>query len=360
MKRPDLQMPEGGAWLRWGLTLAGGALGGAVFQALNLPLPWMLGSMSAAAMAAVFGLGPSVPLRLRALMMMVLGLMLGSGFSPDFWSHVGSWTPSLIATLLYVLVVPIITAPLFRLLSGCGPVTSLYASAPGGVSEMVMIGGAQGGDEKAIALSHVLRIFLTIFIVPFWFRWTGELPVSARSAISGGPWDIGWPNALVLAGCVVAGIPFAKLLRMPAVILTGPLLASAAVHLVGWTASKPPGDLVAVAQVVIGSALGARFIGVEGRRAARILRAAFVSTLMMLALVAIFSEVLVQITGFPFALLLFALAPGGLAEMSLVSLAMGLDVAFVATHHLARILLVMTAAPMMFRWWAKRRKTPGD
>ncbi|MBM3558563.1 MAG: AbrB family transcriptional regulator [Alphaproteobacteria bacterium] len=40
---------------------------------------------------------------------------------------------------------------------------------------------------------------------------------------------------------------------------------------------------------------------------------------------------------------------GGVTEMSLVALALSLDVAFVATHHLARILMIVTGAPIAFR-----------
>ncbi|MBT7758307.1 MAG: AbrB family transcriptional regulator, partial [Rhodospirillaceae bacterium] len=41
--------------------------------------------------------------------------------------------------------------------------------------------------------------------------------------------------------------------------------------------------------------------------------------------------------------------PGGLAEMSLIALALDVDTAFVATMHLVRILLIVTLAPIFFR-----------
>ena len=41
---------------------------------------------------------------------------------------------------------------------------------PGGVVEMVEIGRAEGGDEKAIILAHVWRIVLVIAAIAFWFR----------------------------------------------------------------------------------------------------------------------------------------------------------------------------------------------
>jgi uncharacterized membrane protein AbrB (regulator of aidB expression) len=46
---------------------------------------------------------------------------------------------------------------------------------------------------------------------------------------------------------------------------------------------------------------------------------------------------------------LLAYAPGGLSEMSLVALATGAEVAFVALHHVVRIVMVILAAPLAFR-----------
>ena len=44
-----------------------------------------------------------------------------------------------------------------------------------------------------------------------------------------------------------------------------------------------------------------------------------------------------------------AFAPGGLTEMTLVSLAMDIDVALVSSHHMIRIIFVVTITPIIFR-----------
>ena len=44
-----------------------------------------------------------------------------------------------------------------------------------------------------------------------------------------------------------------------------------------------------------------------------------------------------------------AYAPGGVAEMSLVAIALHADAAFVALHHVIRIAAVMAAAPLVFK-----------
>ena len=50
--------------------------------------------------------------------------------------------------------------------------------------------------------------------------------------------------------------------------------------------------------------------------------------------------------GLPIAALVLAFAPGGLAEMSLIALALGVDPAFVSSHHVVRIFLVVVLAPL--------------
>ena len=47
-------------------------------------------------------------------------------------------------------------------------------------------------------------------------------------------------------------------------------------------------------------------------------------------------------------------APGGVAEMTLISLALGIDVAFVSTHHLVRVVFMVTAAPLIFHFINKK------
>ena len=47
-------------------------------------------------------------------------------------------------------------------------------------------------------------------------------------------------------------------------------------------------------------------------------------------------------------------APGGFAEMSLIGLALGIEIAMVATHHLFRLFLIIFTGPLVFRTLLKR------
>ena len=50
-------------------------------------------------------------------------------------------------------------------------------------------------------------------------------------------------------------------------------------------------------------------------------------------------------------------APGGFAEMSLIGLALGVEVAMVATHHLFRLFLIIITGPLRLRasWLTRGR-----
>ncbi len=338
-----------------GTTIIGTA-GGALFAFFNLPLAWMLGAMVACSAAALLKVPVKIDSRVRALMLIVLGTMLGSAFSPEILERADNWPLSLGALLLYAIAAGALGLIVYRRVFGYPVPTAYFSGAPGGFNEMVMIGTAMGGDERTISLSHAARVFIVVMIIPFWFRFTSDYqPVAPIVAAHTGPQSIDF--ALLAVGAVI-GLLLARLLRIPAPHLTGPMLTSAAMHLLGWTAATPPFTLIALSQIIVGAAIGARFTGITLATIARAVRAsAIVSGLMMMLSVG-FASVLGPVTGLAFTPLLLAFAPGGLAEMSLVALALSVDTAFVATHHIARITMIVVLAPLIFRLLRPRNRPP--
>jgi membrane AbrB-like protein len=127
------------------------------------------------------------------------------------------------------------------------------------------------------------------------------------------------------------------------------MIFSATVHLAGFTDASPPAIVVAVAQIVLGASVGARFAGLTFRDLGRIVQIGGIATLILLAIAVIFAVALGALAGFPFTSLILAFSPGGLTEMSLIALTLDIDTAFVATHHIARISVVVIVVPIVFR-----------
>lgn len=102
--------------------------------------------MAACIAASVSGLKIGMPRWLRSGMVVVLGVMLGSSFTPALFDQIGRWSVTLAGLIIYVVVAGGATYFYFRKVAGYGPITSFFTAMPGGLNEMVMVGGAMGGD----------------------------------------------------------------------------------------------------------------------------------------------------------------------------------------------------------------------
>lgn len=325
-----------------------GIAGGALFYVLHLPLPWMLGAMAATTIAAMSGVRVALMPRLRLVFIAILGIMLGSAFTPEIVQSIGQWTGSFGWLVFYVVIATGVVFAYYRRLARYDPVTAYFSAAPGGLSEMILAGGALGGDERRISLAHGARILTAIFALSFGYRWFGGyVPPAANSSVLAAVLD--WQDWLLLASCGVVGLLGAKALRVPAYALVGPMLLSALVHGAGLTHSRPPVWLVAAAQVVVGAMVGSRFDGVKPRVVGHALLLAAGATIVLLVFAALFGEAVERSIGIPFSAALLAFAPGGLAEMSLIALSLDVDAAYVSSHHIVRIFMIVLAAPALFR-----------
>ncbi|MEK7245165.1 MAG: AbrB family transcriptional regulator, partial [Pseudomonadota bacterium] len=290
------------------LALAVGSCGGWLFAEIRMPLPWMIGAMCATTVAALAGAPLAVPAGLRASMIAVVGTMLGSAFTPEVMAGVALWAPSLAALLLYTVAIVAVVAPILARAPGFNAPTAFYAGVPGGFSEMVFLGEQSGGDERRMSLIHSVRILVTVFTIPLWFRlFHGYDPgtPAGLGALAG----LGAFDGLILALSAVVGFVAGRRLRIPAAPLLGPMMLSAAAHLSGLTSASPPAEVVNLAQIVLGAGVGARFVGFEVRRVFGTMALGAGVTALMLALAVGAALGLERLTGLPFTGLILAFAP---------------------------------------------------
>lgn len=332
------------------LTLALGAAGGYVATLLALPLPWMVGALIVVTAASIAGLPMAMSPLIRQPMTAIIGVMLGAAFTPAVLARFDDWIAPILAMAVYVVALTPLLTVYFRRVGGFDPRTAFFSAAPGGLNEMTLMGEALGADPRRIVLVHAARIFMVVLLIPFGFAFAGLYDTAQRPAAGGALLAISPKEVALLAGSAVAGYGIGRLLRLPAPLVLGPMLVSAAIHLAGWSDAKPPDLVVNVAQCVIGSAIGTRFAGTAVRTVLRILLLALGATTVMIGVGFGFALLLRPVTDASVPALILAFAPGGLTEMSLVALAMAIDTAFIAALHVVRIVFVIVIVPAMFRW----------
>ncbi|MFT6169592.1 MAG: membrane AbrB-like protein [Celeribacter sp.] len=336
------------------LALAIGTGGGVSFSLLGLPLPWMLGAMLASFLAVIAKAPLHGPGALRPYVIPVIGVMLGSGFDTQTFSHLLEWGLSLLGLVIYIAVAAAMVVPLYIKIGRLDPVTAFFSAMPGGLNEMTVIGGELGGDEKRIILSHAARIVVSVSLIAIYFRLVLGYDVSSAALPSGTDVAFDLKSGAILLGCAVFGLMMGNALKLPAAGLLGPLILSAIAHMTGLSHSAPPPILVIFSQIILGTMMGCRFMGAAPRLIIETLVLSTIATTLMLVVSLGFAITLHEIFGQTTQQVLLAYAPGGLTEMSLVAIAMNGDVAYIALHHLARIVVLIAIAPSILSWLAKR------
>ncbi|MGB8814410.1 MAG: AbrB family transcriptional regulator [Paracoccaceae bacterium] len=338
------------------VTLAIGAVGGLIGWGLQLPLGVMLGALTAVGVVAAAGWRPlgqaiAVPVKLRFFFVPVIGVAIGGAFTPDVLRQMPGWWGSLLALCLYIPAAHLVGFLIYQR-GGLDRGTAFFGAVPGGLIESVTLGEEAGADGQMLVLLQFLRLILTIVAVPLGFMvLTGHAVGSAAGVqMAGSAARLGWADAGVLLAAGVIGFWVGRWLKLPAAIMTGPVIASAFVHLMGWTQGVPPTWAVAATQVVVGSVLGARFAGLPQRAMRLAFKLAVINAVVALAMAYGFAVAVSTLAAQPVTAAFLAFAPGGLAEMSLIALSLQMSVVYVTVHHVVRIVLAVTVAKLGARW----------
>jgi len=194
------------------LAIAIGGVGGFVFNWLKMPLAWMLGSCMFTTVAAFCGVRIGMRVRLRQGMIIILGVLLGSGFSADLVQRLGQWAISLGVVSLMTLTAATLCYFWLRRTTDWNRQTCYFAAMPGGLNDMTILGGAMGGEERAIALAQALRILTVVMTIPIWYRLVNGAQTSVLT-MDHGPTGNDWKDYAILIACGVIGAAVARLLR---------------------------------------------------------------------------------------------------------------------------------------------------
>jgi membrane AbrB-like protein len=287
-------------------------------------------------------------------MTMIIGVMLGAGFTPPILESIANWAPTVLGLAAFILVSGAACVFYFHRVGRFDLPTAYFSGMPGGLVEMVIVGEDKGADARTIALVHSARILLVVLTLPLLVQLISGTTLGARPQFGVSIFETPWRDEFWLVATAMAGAWIGHMLRLPARLLLGPMLASAAVHVLGWTRFAPAVEIVNIAQLVLGTSIGCRFVGTATREILRILVLSLGSTVILLTVTAAFAVGVSQVSAYSEVPLLLAYSPGGLAEMSLVALSLGVEVAFVAAHHIIRVFIVMLGAGPVFallrRW----------
>jgi membrane AbrB-like protein len=323
---------------------------------LHTPIPWMLGPLFAIAALRIAGAPIATPNSARSLGQWVIGTSLGLYFTPFVVRHVTDLWWLLLLGALFAIALGYIAGIALARLARFDKTTGIFASVPGGASEMTILGERFGGRMDRIAAAQSLRILIVVAIVPgaitaAGFHGSDAYVQGAKTFDPGG-------FVLLMMLTFVGSVVFQRL-RAPNAFVLGSLAVAIPLTALSIDLSMMPPLVSNAGQCVLGCALGSRFQSDFLRGAHRFVGAVVLTVLLSIALSAAFAIALAWLSGQSAPSLILGTAPGGMAEMSITAKVLQLGVPLVTALHVTRLVVLLILTPVIFpraRTWYRARQ----
>jgi len=334
---------------RSGLCILIAFAGGLIAAFLSVPLPYMLGGIAAPMIAAMVGAPIARPSKyIVTPMRITLGVLLGSAITPELFDRIPEVATTLAMLPAFIVVSAVLGTYYHERVAGYSREAAYFCSLPGGLHVMSLYAEERGIDIRIVSLAHALRITFVVILATLVTSLVWDLPEMritnlADSIAEANLWDL-----IVLCISGLAGWAIGRRIGISGSEIVGPMICSALLHIAGITSAKPPVEMIIAAQVVLGAYIGSRFVGEKVGVLFSAIYFAFGHVCLMLCIAVCFAFLLNLMVAVPMITGMLAFAPGGMSEIGLITLALGLDVGFVTTIHLFRLTSINMLGPYFF------------
>jgi hypothetical protein len=240
--------------------------------------------------------------------------------------------------------------------AGIDRTTAIFASVPGGASEMAVLGERYGARVDRVAAAQSLRILIVVVVIPFAYAWLG---VHGSDAYAAGVRTVEPGGLALLLAATFAGGAIGQRLGVPNAFILGSLAVAIPITGAGVTLSAVPPLLSNAAQCLLGCVLGSRFEPDFVRGAPRFIAAVTATVLGAIATTVAVAWLLAAASGLSVYTLTLGLAPGGIAEMCVTAKALQLGVPMITAFHVTRVVVLLLGTAPLFglvqRWRHERR-----
>jgi membrane AbrB-like protein len=327
-------------------TLFIGAIGGAALGLAKFPAGWLSGAIIAVAIAALARRPVRVPRILGQCANIVLGISLGASVTPDSVARMSAWPASLAVLALAMACGSAAVIFYLHKVHDWDVMSALFASSPGGLSQALALAAETGADLRSVAMVQAMRVLVLSAGLPLCFAGfgiTGSRPMGNAAVATVASME----ELAVLIVSATVGAIVAYRLRLPGGLLVGAMAVSGVLHATGLVQVNLPLPLAIVAFVVMGSIIGARFVGTDIWLLRRLTMVGLGALAVGTAVASVFAVAAALMLSLPVGDVVMAFAPGALEAMTTLAFALNLDPAYVGTHHIARLIFVSLVVPVV-------------
>ena len=225
--------------------------------------------------------------------------------------------------------------------------TAILATSPGALAYSISLATEGIGDIRSIVVIQSVRVLLIIAFLPFVLDYfSGQPEISAGGTVAH-PMPLSDFLIIFLLTLVLGWL--LERVRVPASYLLVGTVVSGAAHLMGFLAGRPSSVILFLGFTIMGTIIGARFSTISRLELKRLLKASLLVVFLSTSIAAVYAMAVASILSMSYGQVFVAFAPGGVEAMAAMALALDYDPAFVAVHHLYRIILLIFFLPLFIK-----------
>jgi membrane AbrB-like protein len=354
IERKPHTLHDSPAVLQWGLLLIGSIAFVWLLELIRIPAALLLGSMAAGIGVAAFEGRIAAPKWLFVMAQGVVGCLVARSIGPDILTTILRQWPIFLICVGAVTFFGFALGGLLARWQILPGTTAIWGSTPGAATVMVLMADAFGGDIRLVAVMQYLRVAFVGIVASVVSRlWmTGAAaPVAIDwfPPVAAGPL---WETLALAVGGAVIGVKS----KIPAGALLVPMLVGVVLSGSRVVTITLPPWLLAGCYALVGWSIGLRFTRPIVLHAARLLPRIVASILVLIALCGCLAYVLHVVTGTDALTAYLATSPGGADSVAIIAASSKVDLPFVMSMQIARMLLLILIGPslarMLVRWGA--------
>ncbi|KMY33108.1 hypothetical protein ACZ11_13670 [Lysinibacillus xylanilyticus] len=333
------------------ITLCIGLTGAILFNVLHIPMPWLLGAITA---VLIIQLSTKVQLKwhkyFRNLGLIVAGYSIGFAFTPEAVQDIKQFLGSMIVLNVLFIVLFFGVSYLVAKRADLDFATALTCCVPGGMSQVVAFAEEQGDmDMVVITFFQILRVLLIVGFVPLMVSGSGGTGSAVNGAYT-------WVLIALLAVSGVAGW-LAQKAKIPTGYMLGPVFLLMGINIAGIDVPKLPLSLLHIAQLMLGIYIGLLLKKEDLHLSKKHVFYAFVSAGIFIGAAYGLTFIMKSLYSLDFKTGFLSIVPGGLDQMGIIAASVHANVTIVTAFQLFRVLVVSVFLVPFVKMFVKKVKT---
>lgn len=327
-----------------------GFLGGYIFYIFHIPLAWILGPMTFLIIwRSIFTSNCqfSQPTFLKNGSFIILGISFGLSFTKETFLLVGPYILPFLGITILLIIISVINGVLISKIVNIDRNTSIFASIPGGLTEMVAASESVQANSSLVTIFQTVRLLTVVFLVPFTIQHLFDPHHIVQTTVSLND----HPSIFSFGWYIIAGF-IGWILRkvLPASFVIGPLLTTAFLNIIGISLPSIHELFFIFAQVSIGVGFGLMITFRDLKNGGKYCGLYFTTTLLLICASFGFGYLFSLFTDLDLGTAMLSFAPGGLVEMVLTASTIGADPAIVSSLQFIRLLFIISFVPSILKF----------